>query len=117
MLLLLLLCVCIYGGFFNAGLGIVVLSYLALAGHDDINAMNGMKLLVSSAVSVTAIALFIHDGVIAWREGAAVMVGTLVGGHVAASMSRRLPQQYVRTFVILASCGITAYFFISGYMT
>ncbi len=115
LLLLVLLGVCVYGGFFNAGLGIVVLSYLALAGHTDINAMNGMKLLISSAVSIVAIVLFIHNGVIAWYQGMVVLIGTLVGGFVAAHLSRRLPQHHVRTLVILASCGVTGYFFVDVY--
>lgn len=116
LLMLLLLGVSVYGGFFNAGLGIVALSYLALAGHTNINAMNGLKLLVSTAVSLIAIVLFIFKGVIAWQEGAIVMAGTLVGGYVAAHVSRTLPQAYVRRFVIVASIGITAYFFYDIYL-
>jgi len=112
LLMLLLLGVSVYGGFFNAGLGIIILSYLALAGYSDINAMNGLKLLVSSAVSLIAIALFIHDGVIAWYEGTLVLLGTLAGGYVAAHLSRQLPQQSVRIVVIIASVGITTYFFL-----
>jgi uncharacterized membrane protein YfcA len=114
--MLLLLGVSVYGGFFNAGLGIITLSYLALAGHTNINAMNGLKLLVSTAVSLVAIVLFIYKGVIAWHEGAIVMAGTLVGGYVAAHVSRKLPQAYVRRFVVLASIGITAYFFYDTYL-
>lgn len=102
LLLSMLLGVCIYGGFFNAGLGIITLSYLALAGHTDINAMNGMKLLISAAVSLIAIVLFIYDGVIAWYEGIIVLIGTLVGGYLAAHISKQLSQQYVRVFVIFA---------------
>ncbi len=115
LLLLLLLGVCIYGGFFNAGLGIITLSYLALAGYNNINTMNGLKLLVSSTVSLIAIALFIYDGAIAWYEGSIVLLGTLTGGFVAAHVSRQIPQRYVRQFVILASSGITAYFFFDIY--
>ena len=115
LLVALLLAVCIYGGFFNAGLGIVILSYLSLAGFTNINAMNGMKLLVSSSVSLVAIILFISDGLIAWYEGIAVLLGTLVGGFVAAHLSKRIPQQYVRFFIILASIAITLYFFIDTY--
>lgn len=115
LLLLALLGVCIYGGFFNAGLGIIILSYLALAGYTDINVMNGMKLLVSAAVSLIAIVLFIYDGKIAWYEGSIVLLGTLVGGYAAAHVSRQLPQNYVRAFVIVASIGITAYFFFATY--
>lgn len=107
----LLLGICIYGGFFNAGLGIIILSYLALAGYSDIHAMNGLKLLVSSAVSLIAIGLFIIDGAIAWYEGSAVLLGTLLGGYLAAHYSRGLPQHLVRGFVIVAGITMTGYFF------
>lgn len=113
--LLLLLGVCIYGGFFNAGLGIIILSYLALAGYSNINTMNGLKLLVSSAVSLIAIALFIYHDAIAWYEGSIVLLGALMGGYVAAHVSRQLPQKQVRIFVILASSAITIYFFFETY--
>lgn len=115
LLLVMLLGVAIYGGFFNAGLGIVTLSYLALAGHTNINAMNGLKLLISSIVSLIAIALFIYNDVIAWYEGTIVLCGTLAGGYVAAHISRKLPQQHVRNFVIVASVTTTLYFFVDIY--
>ena len=82
----------------------------------NINAMNGLKLLVSSTVSLVAIALFIYDGVIAWNEGFIVLLGTLAGGYIAARVSRQLPQAHVRTFVILTSTAITIYFFYDIYM-
>ena len=116
LLFLVLFGVCVYGGFFNAGLGIIALSYLALAGYSNIHTMNGMKLLISSVVSLIAIALFIYDGVIVWYEGGVVLLGTLVGGYVAAHISKRLSPQYVRAFVILAGCGVTVYFFIDIYV-
>jgi hypothetical protein len=115
LLKLLLLGVCLYGGFFNAGLGIIILSYLALAGYTNIHGMNGLKLLISSSVSLIAIVLFIADGVIAWHEGSIMLAGTMLGGYVAAHVSRRLPQQWVRNFVITASIGITGYFFFDIY--
>lgn len=115
LLVVMLLAVSTYGGFFNAGLGIITLSYLALAGHTNINAMNGLKLLISSTVSLIAIALFIYNDVIAWYEGSIVLCGTLVGGYVAANVSRQLPQKHIRRFVIVASAATTLYFFIDIY--
>ena len=115
LLFLMLLGVCVYGGFFNAGLGIIGLSYLVLAGYSNINTMNGMKLIISSSVSLTAIIFFAYHDLIAWHEGLIVLVGTLVGGYVAAHISRNLPQHYIRAFVIMVSCGITVYYFIDTY--
>ncbi|MBA6296021.1 sulfite exporter TauE/SafE family protein [Colwellia sp. MB02u-9] len=116
LLLILLLGVSIYGGFFNAGLGIIILSYLALAGHTNINAMNGLKLLVSAAVSLIAIALFIYNDVIVWYEGTVLLCGTLVGGYMAANISRQLPQKQVRGGVIVISVATTLYFFFATYL-
>ncbi len=116
LLLIILLGVSAYGGFFNAGLGIITLSYLALAGHTNINTMNGLKLLISSAVSLIAIVLFIYNDVIAWYEGSIVLCGTLAGGYVAANVSRQLPQKQVRRFVIVASVATTLFFFFDIYV-
>ena len=107
--------VCIYGGFFNAGLGIIILSYLVLAGHTNINSMNGVKLLISTCVSLAAIALFIYNGEIVWFEGSIVLLGTLTGGYIAARIARQVSQVYVRSFVALAGVCITLYFFYDVY--
>ncbi len=108
---LILLLVSVYGGFFNAGLGIVILSYLALAGYTNINAMNGIKLLVSSLISLVAVVLFVLEDVIAWYEGGVVLMGSLSGGYMAAHYSRRIPQKVVRKSVIVFSIMITSYYF------
>ncbi|USD67186.1 sulfite exporter TauE/SafE family protein [Vibrio sp. SCSIO 43136] len=107
-----LLLVATYGGFFNAGLGIISLSFLSLAGYTNIHLMNGIKLLISTAVSIVAIGIFIVNGTIDWFNGALVMVGTLIGGYVAAKLTRTLPQVVVRRFVIALSVVLTCYFFI-----
>lgn len=112
---LFLLMVCIYGGFFNAGLGIIILSFLVLQGYQNIHLMNGLKLLISSAVSVTAIALFIANGAIVWIEGSVLLLGTLIGGYIAGHTSRNIPQHWVRKTVIVASILITLHFFQQTY--
>ena len=111
---LMFVAVSIYGGFFNAGLGIIILSYLSLAGHTQINEMNGLKLLFSTTISLCAILLFLFKGLIVWQETMAVLVGTLIGGYLAGHLSKRLPQEIVRRAILIASIGITGYFFITG---
>lgn len=112
---ILLVVVSAYGGFFNAGLGVVVLSYLVLAGYNDINQMNGLKLLISSCVSIIAIVIFVIDGSIDWPRGIAVLLGTLSGGYVAARVSRKVEQHYVKGFVALSSVAMTLFFFVDVY--
>lgn len=105
-----------YGGFFNAGLGVIVLSYLVLAGYKDINQMNGLKLLVSSSVSLVAITIFVLEGAIDWNRGVVVMAGALLGGYVAANVSRNIKQQHVRAFITFSSLSMTIYFFVDVYL-
>ncbi|MBT8438274.1 MAG: sulfite exporter TauE/SafE family protein [Gammaproteobacteria bacterium] len=113
---LMLLSVTTYGGFFNAGLGIVILSYLSLAGYSNINEMNGIKLLISSVVSLIAVVIFMLDDVIAWYEGSIVLLGSLAGGYLAAHYSRSLSQTHVRIIVIIISVLITTYYFYQHYL-
>ena len=114
--LFILLAVCTYGGFFNAGLGVVILSYFAVMGYTDINAMNGLKLLISSIVSLIAVIIFIFDGLIAWQQGLMVLIGSIIGSYVASHWSRRVSKTKIRYFVILLSCVVTAYYFYKVYL-
>jgi len=86
-----------------------------LVGHTNINAMNGLKLLTSTCVSLAAISLFIYNGEIVWIEGSMVLLGTMAGGYIAARISRQISQVYVINFVILAGTSITLYFFYGIY--
>ena len=105
-----LLGVAIYGGFFNAGLGILTLSVLALSGQTGIHAMNGLKLLISCAVSLMAVAVFVAQDLIAWQAGIAVLLGSLLGGYAAARVSQRLNPALIRYGVIAAGLALTLHY-------
>lgn len=111
----LLLAISFYGGFFNAGLGIVLLAWLALAGFEDVHAMNGLKLLISAVVSVVAVLRFAATGSIAWAEGSVALAGAMVGGFAAAYFSHLVPAKVIRGFVIVYGVGLTVYFFWGVY--
>ncbi|MGJ8528747.1 sulfite exporter TauE/SafE family protein [Maritalea sp.] len=111
----LLALICFYGGFFNAGLGIILLAYLVLAGFKDLNAMNGLKLLISFLVSITAVVRFAMSGSIEWQSGTVALVGATIGGFVAAKYAYLLPASLIRNFVIVYGIGLTVYFFYGQY--
>ncbi len=115
-LLFLLVAICLYGGFFNAGLGIITLSYLALAGQSNISTMNGIKLLISTFVSIVAVVLFAIKGAIAWQEGLIVLLGSATGGYLAAHISRNLPQKVIRIIVVVVGFYTTGWFLVDAYM-
>jgi len=107
--------VCVYGGFFNAGLGILLLAFLATAGMNDIHAMNGLKLYVSSVVALVAVARFALSGSIDWYHGSIALVGVTIGGYLAARNAHRIPSQWIRTAVIVYGVFMTGHFFWGAY--
>lgn len=103
--------VSIYGGFFNAGLGILLLSFFSLAGYKAVNEMNGLKLLYSSSISAIAIIFFMVNDLISWYETGILLVGTLTGGYAAGHLSKIIPASWIRITIIVSSSAITLYFF------
>jgi uncharacterized membrane protein YfcA len=115
LLMLFLAGVCIYGGFFNAGLGILLLAFLATAGMSDIHAMNGLKLYVSCIVALVAVARFALSGSIDWYHGSIALVGVTIGGYLAARNAHRIPALWIRNAVIVYGVVMTGYFFWGAY--
>ncbi len=115
LLLALLAAVCVYGGFFNAGLGILLLAFLAMAGMTDIHAMNGLKLYVSTIVALVAVVRFALTNSIDWYHGSIALVGVTIGGYLAARNAHRIPRNWIRLGVIIYGVGMTAYFFWTAY--
>jgi uncharacterized membrane protein YfcA len=95
----------IYGGYFGAGLGIVLLAAMGLALDEDLRLLNAVKQMLSltvAIVSTIAVALF---GPVAWGAALVVGSGTLVGGRVGVGVARRLPEPVLRGAVI--TLGVT----------
>lgn len=94
----------IYGGFFGAGLGVMLTAVLALAEPSDIRKVKVLKNLLATAVSLAAIVIFITQGVVQWRETLTMLAGALLGGYAGGLLVRILPANVVRWFVIVAGC-------------
>jgi uncharacterized membrane protein YfcA len=106
-----LLAVAIYGGYFNGGLGILLMALYTMAGETRIHAVNALKNLNSLVLSWLSVAAFALAGAIAWREGLLMMVATTAGGYAGAHWSRRLPALAVRMAVVATGLGMSAVFF------
>ncbi|WP_315836498.1 sulfite exporter TauE/SafE family protein [Bradyrhizobium prioriisuperbiae] len=98
----------IYGGFFGAGLGIVLTAVLSIAEPNDIRKVKVLKNLLATGVSVAAIVVFVGLGVVQWRETMLMLLGALVGGYAGGYLVRVLPANVVRWAVIVAGTVMTA---------
>jgi uncharacterized membrane protein YfcA len=104
----------VYGGYFGAGIGILMLSGLALIGLTDIHRMNAVKTILASAMNLVSVVVFVvhPKGGIAWIYGPVMAVASIAGGYAGARLSRRLPQPLVRWLVIVIGYGLAAYYFL-----
>lgn len=109
------LVVALYGGYFGGGVGIMNLAMLASLGMTDIHAMNALKVVLSGVINGVAIVMFIAAGAIYWPQGIVMTLGAILGGYSAAHYSQKLPQAWVRAFVIVVGTGMTIYFFVKAY--
>ena len=107
--------VAVYGGYFGGGVGIVNLAMLAAVGMTDIHEMNALKSVLGMAINGVAVIVFIVKGAVYWPQAIVMIAGAIVGGYFGAHYSMKLPQSWVRWFVILTGAGMTVYFFIKAY--
>ena len=109
------LLVAIYGGYFGGGMGFVILAMLTAFGMPDIHQMNALKTVLSSATNGVAVVVFIVKHAVFWPQALVMICGAALGGYFGAHYSLRLPQLWVRWFVIAMGAGMTTYFFVRTY--
>lgn len=102
------LAVAIYGGFFGAGIGILMLASLGFLGLSDIHEMNALKNILSSLINLVAAAWFTASGLIDWPKMAVMTVGALAGYWVGAHFSQRIPQNRVRLIITIIGFAMSA---------
>lgn len=101
----------IYGGYFNGGLGIVLLALFALWGMSNIHQMNGLKNGLSFALSAISVAIFAVAGLVAWPQAVVMMIASTVGGYTGAPLARAIPANMVRLLIAFIGFTMSAVFF------
>ena len=100
--------VAVYGGFFGAGIGILMLASLGFIGLSDIHEMNTVKTVLSSVINVIAALWFIFAGLIHWPKTAVMTVGALAGYYLGSHYSQRISQKRVREIITAVGFIISA---------
>lgn len=104
----------VYGGFFGAGMGFLMLASLGLTEGTDYHRINAIKQVLAIIIQAVAILVFVRGGVIAWPAALVTMMAAIVGGYVGVGVARRVPSRVMRALVIAAGAVLTAYYFVSG---
>ena len=100
--------VAVYGGFFGAGVGVMLLAVLSIGVHDTLNRSNALKQVMSLVINVTAALFFVFSGRVWWYVVAAMAVGSVIGGHVGGRLVGRLDPDRFRTVVVIVGTVLTA---------
>jgi len=98
--------VAIYGGYFGAGMGFLMLAALGLMGLTDIHQMNGLKNFLVVCINLVAAVYFIVSGRVEWTYALVMVVGAIAGGYGGAGLARKLGRGFVRIAVIVIGVGM-----------
>ncbi|HYD97319.1 MAG TPA: sulfite exporter TauE/SafE family protein [Noviherbaspirillum sp.] len=104
--------VSVYGGFFGAGMGILMLASLAMAGHDDVHEINAIKNLLSAVIYSVTVVTFVVAGAVDWPYTMIMLATATLGGYWGASIARKIPALWLRRFIIAVGGTLTVFYFL-----
>jgi len=99
----------VYGGYFGAAQGVMLMAALGLVYDADTQRSNGAKNILAASANVTAAVVFAVSGAVVWLAALAVAVGSVPGGYVGGRVARRLPGAVLRGLVVVIGIGATLY--------
>jgi uncharacterized membrane protein YfcA len=108
------LVIAIYGGFFGAGAGILMLAALTLFGFEGMSNMNALKAFLGTCLNGISVVLFIVAGLVTWPQAILMSVGGALGGYVIAHFARKISPRIIYRLVSIVAVSMTTYFFIKG---
>lgn len=103
--------VSVYGGFFGAGMGILMLASLAMAGHDDVHEINAIKNLLSAVIYSVTVLTFITAGAVDWPYALVMLATATLGGYWGATVARKIPALWLRRFIIAVGFILSVFYF------
>ena len=96
----------VYGGYFGAGIGILMLAAFSILGLTNIHQMNGFKNLLGGAINALAIVYFISQKMVYWPDVGVMAAGAITGGYLGAGVARKIGQKAVRRLVVVIGFGM-----------
>jgi uncharacterized membrane protein YfcA len=106
--------ICIYGGFFGAGMGIMLLAIFGLMGMQNMHQMNALRSLIGACANTISVIVFIVAGLVHWPQAIIMSAGAILGGYTSATYFRRLSPEWMRKAVIIIAWTMTIYFFLKS---
>lgn len=104
--------VAVYGGYFNGGLGIILLAAFITFGMQDLHLMNGLKNGLSLLLSSVSVVIFAVAGLVQWPQAMVMMLATTLGGYLGAFIAKALPPKLLKIIIVAIGTLMTVVFFL-----
>jgi uncharacterized membrane protein YfcA len=106
--------VCFYIGYFGAGALFLIITLLSLFGFEDLNEINALKVVSTTAANGIAFLIFVIGRQVEWRYCLLAMIACAIGGYTSARFARMIPQPVLRATVIVIGFGMAAWYFLQN---
>ncbi len=102
----------VYGGYFGAGLSVIVLAVLGLTIDDNLTRLNALKQVVSFSTNLAAALFFLSSGLVVWQVALVMMVGALAGGAIGGRLAGRIRPSTLRWIVVTIGITVSIIYFL-----
>jgi uncharacterized membrane protein YfcA len=104
----------IYGGFFSAGMSVLLLAVLGLTLDDTLTRLNALKQVLAFSVNIAAVVFFLFSDQVVWSAAAVMAIGALIGGALGGRLAGRLPPAALRRTVVIAGVCIAVVYWLKS---
>jgi hypothetical protein len=105
-----------YGGYFGAGMGILMLGSLSIMGMRDIHKMNALKTPLQAVINMTAFVFFAIKGLVSWPSALVLCVGAITGGYGGARLAKRVDPKILNASVVVLGFVVSAWLFYKAFL-
>jgi len=98
--------IAVYGGYFGAAMSVMLLAILSIGHAGDFRQINAIKNILSTVVSIVAVAIFVWRGAVSWPHAITVMIAATIGGYIGGRLVRVMPTALLRGIVIAVGAGL-----------
>ena len=103
--------IAVYGGYFGAGMGILMIATLGFMGFAKLTEVNAVKTVLASIINAVTVVIFVREGIVVWQLAIPMAAGAIAGGYLGARLALKLSKDAVRNVVVAIGVTVTVYFF------
>jgi uncharacterized protein len=105
----------VYGGYFGAGMGVLMIALYLVASSLDVHSASGLRMVCSCVINILAVILFAWRGALVYSSGVPMLVAGILGGYFGAHAVKRMNAEHARIAILIYAWGLTAWFLFRSF--